>query len=288
MMQSKEWLIFRILTDKFHKGTGEALLKNIPQEVREEVLKQPLESSDISLFLDQPETLIEKVHYSWLLDAFKTIPEAIQPSILAALSDDQAKGIAKAFSLPFKKIHLKPIFKRFLINALYTRFEKKDILPIEFLPENPITCLTTFSKQRLVSIINYLGIYDLSEEVRHIVEKKLLTSIYAAIPLKKQQFLKQCLSQKEKIVTPRLNLSSWNKTERGLEKILHKRGMIRLSHALSGKHPDFLWHVIHRLDSGRGQVIAAHYKPQESSAVSNALTAQVINVINFLNKKSKL
>ncbi len=285
-MKSKDWLMFRILVNKYHRKSADAFLKNLPQEESKNVTNQNVISTEASALLVQPENLIDKVHYSWLLDAFEKIPDSLKPSVLASIPKQLREGLSKSFNLPLKQITLAPPYKRFLINALYTEFEKKEVLPLEFLPENPLFVLTTYPKAKLVSIIDYLGLYDLSEEIRHIVEKNLLTSIYAAIPLKKQQFLKNCLNQKEKIVTPRLDLENWDKDPEKLEKMLHKRGMIRLSHALSGQHPDFLWHVVHILDSGRGHVIVSHYKQEEIPAVTHALKDQVLNVINFLNKKS--
>jgi hypothetical protein len=286
-MQSKDWLMFRVLLNKFHSDSTDLFLKNMPQTDSAQVLRQNITSKDAASMLAQPTSLIEKVHYSWFLDTFKEIPEALKPSILASLPLNHAEGIAKTLNIPFTKLKLSDPFKRFLINTLYTRFEKKEILPIEFLPETSLTLLSSFTKAKLVTIIDFLGIFDLAEEIRHIVEKNALKSIYEAIPPKKQQFLKQCLNQKEKLVTPRCDLDNWDKTADSLNKLLHKRGMIRLSHALSGQHPDFCWHIIHLLDSGRGKIIAAHYKPHEIPAVSQVLAGQVINVINFLNKSGK-
>lgn len=286
-MQSKDWLIFRILLNRFHPKSNELFLKNMPQDEARFVLNQKFSSTDVSLLLTQPESLIEKIHYSWLLDTFNKIPKSLHASILASMPDVQYKALSQALNIPEKKLNLSPIAKRFLINMLYAQFEKKEILPLEFLPENPLLFLCSLKKQQLVTLIDYLGIYDLAEEIRHIVEKNLLKDIYSCIPLKKQHFLKNCLNQKEKLVTPRLDLDNWDRDSQKLEKILHKRGMIRLSHALSGLHPDFIWHLIHLLDSGRGRIIASHYKEEEIPSVSQALIAQVINVNNYLNKTSE-
>lgn len=285
-MKSKDWLMFRVLVNKFHSKSADAFLRNLPNDESKNVSTQNVLSGEALHLLEQPEKLIDKVHYSWLLEAFEKIPDSLKNSVLASIPKPHREGLCKNFNLSPKPIALAPSYKRFLINTLYTQFEKKEVLPLEFLPENPLFILTTFPKAKLVSIIDYLGLYDLCDEIRHIVEKNLLTSIYAAIPEKKQQFLKSCLNQKEKIVTPRLDLENWDKDPEKLEKMLHKRGMIRLSHALSGQHPDFLWHIVHILDSGRGRLIISHYKQEEIPAVTKALETQVLNVINFLNKKS--
>lgn len=286
-MQSKKELMFRVLVNKFHETSKDLFLRNMPKDEASQIMSLDVSSKDASLLMLQPESFLEKIHFSWLLPAFAKIPEKLKPSVLASLPDAHAKGFSKTLSIPIKKIDLTPPFKRFLINALYTQFEKKEILPLEFLSENPLFPLLNFSKQELVSFIDYLGLYDLAEELRHIVEKNLLQSIYSCMTPKKQQFLKNCFNQKEKIITPRLELQNWDRSCLSLEKLLHKRGMQRLAHALCGKHQDFVWHVIHTLDSGRGTLIVSHYKKEEIPNVTQAITQQVVNLINFLNKTSK-
>lgn len=285
-MQAKDRLMFRVLLNKFHPKTSDAFFKNMPGSLVNEIKEQDILADDPSHLLTPAISLINKVHYSWLLNAFDKLPDSLKPSLLASLSEPHASRISKTYKMPIKEMELSPPFKRYLINFFYSLFEKKEILPLEFLPENSLNSLTTFSKPMLVAIIDYLGIYDLAEEVRHVVEKNLLTNLYAALTPKKQHLLKMCLNQKEKLTTPRLELENWDKQKESLEKILHKRGLIRLSHALAGAHPDFLWHVVHILDTGRGTIIAAHYKSSKNFAASDALAAQVLNVINFLNKKS--
>jgi len=286
-MQSKDWLIFRILTNKFHANSRDLFLKNLPVAEAEKVLDQNFSSTDASLLLIQPQYLIEKIHYSWFLNTFKEIPKALQPALLASLPKTLSEGISKTLNIPLKKMEISLPIKRYLINMLYTRFEKKEILPNEFLPDNPLNLLLGFSKQKIVTIIDYLGLYDLSDELRHIVEKNLLKKVYLCLSLKKQQFLKNILNQKEKLLAPRLEITNENLDREKLETTLHKRGLIRLAQALSGKHKDFVWHIVHLLDSGRGQMIATHYKAEEIPVVSQALTHQVVNVINYLNKTSQ-
>lgn len=286
-MQSKDWLIFRILLNKYHSNSRDLFLKNMPKDEAAKVLDQNFTSIDVERLLIQPEFLLDKIHYSWFLEPFKRLPQGLQSATLASLPEMHAEGISKYLKIPLKKMQISAPFKRFLINTLYTQFEKKEILPNEFLPENPLSPLLGYPKQKLVAIIDYLGLYDLAEEIRHIVEKNLLKNIYACLSLKKQQFLKNILNQKEKLSAPRLELDYDSVERQNLETILHKRGLIRMSQALSGKHKDFVWHIVHLLDSGRGNVISSYYSQEEIPVVSNALTNQVIHVINFLNKTSQ-
>lgn len=285
-LESKDRLIFRILLNQFHGSKSDLFLKNVPTEFSKKILEETLPATNALLLLKQSNELVNEVHYSWLLEAFKKFPDRLKGPLLSVLPTEIANGISKTFNIPIENLSLAPSMKRFLINDFFKKFERMEILPLEFLEPNPLSCLSEFTKTELVRIIDYLGIYDLAEEVRHIIEKNLIKTLYAAIPEKKLHFLKTCLNQKEKLVTPRLDLTQWNLKKDSLEKLLHKRGLIRLSHALSGQSKDFVWHLIHKLDIGRGKIIEAHYSEEEIPLVSKALCQQVMNVINFLNKKS--
>jgi len=65
---------------------------------------------------------------------------------------------------------------------------------------------------------------------------------------------------------------------------LHRRGIMRLGYALSGQHPDFIWHLSHRLDIGRGRLLKKNNFKNEIAGVTMPLQQQVANIINFINK----
>ncbi len=68
--------------------------------------------------------------------------------------------------------------------------------------------------------------------------------------------------------------------------ILHQRGLYRLGKALSASHPDFLWHLSHRLDTGRSAILKKYYAKPINPSISTVLVQQIQNVLNFIKSKS--
>lgn len=285
--QNKRWLIFRVLVNRFHKKSPEAFLKTIPKELSQKVQSQEMLSEETALLFEQPQKLMSKVHYSWLTNALNKIPEQLKASVLSSLPIHTAEGLIQQTGIQKKERELSLPVKRFLAAILYTQFEKREILPVPFLPKTPLTQLADKSKSQLIQIIDFLGLYDLAEELRHIVDKNTIKHIYSTISIPKQQFLRTSLYQKEKLVVDRLDVDLGLIDRRKLDIVLHKRGILRLARALSGQHPDLIWHVTHRLDAGRGQVLMRYYKDEAIPGISPALTVQVMNVLNFLKKSEQ-
>lgn len=286
-MGNKVWLMIRALLQRFARSDREAIFKNLPQQSVQNILNQEIHSDDIAKLFAQPEELIGKIHYSWLQEAFKKVPDALTSSVLAALPKSHAEGLSRLIDKPINPISLAEPVKRFLINTLYKNFEKREILPIEYLPPSSQLSLLSLSKPELSQVFDFLGLYDLSEEIRHIVDKKKLTAIYACLNADEQVFLRNCLHQKEKIVISKLAMDQWDGDCKKLKVMLHKRGIMRFGKAISGENPDFVWHLVHTLDSGRGKNLLHFYEPKGIPGVSDALNLQLNNVINFLKKKTK-
>ena len=180
-----------------------------------------------------------------------------------------------------------PRASAFFVRKLYDRIKQREILDPNFLPHEELSVLLDLSRQDLIDIVDFLGLYDLADEVRHMVDKKSLQTVYACLDNKKMQFVRMCLHQKSKFSAPKLNLQNWHGDCAELLMMMHQRGLYRLGKALSGSHPHFLWHLLRRFDTGRSALLQKYYAPQASPGVTSSLVQQVTNVMNFLKQKSE-
>lgn len=285
-MQLKSAIMLRVLINRYHQGAPVALLAGLPQEEAQLVLEQGIISSDASQVILRPSELLgNKIHYSWLLPVIETFNSGMQPLLISALPKESAQALSHLMNVPLLPSPVPPIRKILLI-ALCRKFTKRTILPVQFLPETAVTPLGDLTKPELLELIDYLGIYDLAEEIRHIVDKVLLKSIYACLTAKKQHFLRICLHQKEKLKAAKIGLINWKGDAGQLERLLHRRGLMRLSYALSGQPRDFVWHLVHRLDVGRGRLLGKYFSDKEIPGVSAFLAQQALNTLNFLKRTS--
>jgi hypothetical protein len=203
--------------------------------------------------------------------------------LISSLPNESAEILSSMTSSPLVE-EPSPVIQNFLFALLYEKLNFSSVKPAAFLAETTLTPLLSLSKPELIELIYYLGIYDLAQELRQIVDKSIIRNVNNALSIKKQRFLKICMHQKEKISVAKLGLMNWKGDGSQLTRVLHRRGLLRLGGALSGQHPDFIWYIVHRLDSGRGNILEKSYSKKEIPVASSALVLQVLGAINFIKK----
>lgn len=279
-MNNRSWMMLRVLINRYNPKAGDVLLKFLPQEDVQAVLTQDIRSTDLTPLLYQPQNLLKRMHYSWIKPLLDQFPERLHPLIISALTSEQMAGLKTPSASS-----LSGFVKTFLINRLYTLLEADKHLPFDYLPETDLSPLGKWSKTKLVLLIDFLGLHDLASEVRHIVNKNHLQNIYSCLSPKQLYYLKVCLHQKEMLTVPKLGIDPSKQDCDRLKQVIHRRGLLRLSKALCGQHPDFAWYLAHTLDTGRGQILLKGYKPDSEKTITPFLKGQVINLMNFLKNE---
>lgn len=272
-----------LLVNRYHDNAPEQYLKRLPSELTQGISLGDLPHDDPALCLEPLEKRLQIIHYSWLIPVYKNISPLLQGPFCAVLSDRQKKGIQQALKCRPCLDLAKPL-RSFILQRLADEMQVTRLLPMSCLPQTSLTILTQFSKEQLIEVIDYLGVYDLSEEVKHILDKKYLKNIYNCLSPKKMQFLRLCLHLKTRIMSSRLGLHHWEGKCEELNALLHRRGITRLTKALAGQHPDLVWYLSHILDTGRGKLILDQGALKENPSVTAGLIQQVQNVLNFINK----
>lgn len=285
-MHKKSWAMMKVLLNRFHKGSTDALQNCLPLEEVQIVLGLDIGSQDTKAALIQPKDFFNHIHYSWLPPAVQQFAPAIQSYVVSTLEQRQADRLAQLLHIKKPPQPQSDVVRSFLLQRLYQCFDKGDVLPREYISQGPLMELLDFDKDELVNVIVYLGLYDLSEKIRHIVDKKRLRDLYRCMTPDMQQFLTVCLHQKEKVTAPGLSIDKWPGDKDSLLRLLHQRGLLRLGKALAGQNPDFLWHVVHTLDTGRGNILMKYFAREEVPRVTQLLIQQVLNLLNFMKKKS--
>lgn len=283
-MQLKSAIMLRVLMNRYHQGSPASLLGGLSKEDADLVRDQNITSAEAAQILIRPNVLLgEQIHYSWLQPVIETFSPSMQPLLISALPLESSRALSKLMNMP-ELPKPTPLARQFLLLTLCRKFSKRAVMPMQFLPETTLSPLITLTKTELLELIDYLGIYDLAEEIKHIVDKVLLSSIYACLSAKKQHYLRICLHQKEKLKAAKMGLVNWKGDAAQLERLMHRRGLLRLSYALSGLSRDFVWHLAHRLDVGRGHILGKNYSDKEIPGVSAFLAQQIINTLNFLKR----
>ncbi len=231
-----------------------ALERFLPEEERRELGNLPFIDEEIELDPFFNGDLLDKVHWSWMLPTIKLYPESEQKLFIAALNPYAEKNLAKILTLPMQETEITEIGRAFLRKVLLDSLvgPKNELLPTRYLPKSKLNHLLNLTKKELTHMINRLSLYDLSIELKQIVETKILKKIYSLLTDEERQQLKTLGSYKEPFSFGRLGLDRWDGSEEMLRTLLHKRGLVRFGAGLSGQHPDLIWTICHQLDIGRG------------------------------------
>lgn len=269
--------MLRVLINRYHPQTGNALLKFLPQEQQSAIAQVDIRSDDLRPILQHPQNSLARVHYSWIKPFIEKFPERLQGVMLAALTAEQIGGMKVAADYPISNIA-----KTFIVTKLCYQLKIDEHIPLEYLAESELSPLLKWTKQQLIDLMDFLGLYDLASEVRRIVNRDHLKNIYTCLTPKQFYYLKVCLHQKEQITSPKLGIDPSKQDCAKLKQVIHRRGLSRLGKALGEEHPDFVWYIAHCLDTGRGSILLKEYQSKVTPKVTSILKQQVLNLMNFL------
>jgi hypothetical protein len=153
---------------------------------------------------------------------------------------------------------------------------------VQALPKSTLNALLALSSKQLRLLVEFLGLHDLSVEIKQIIDNTKLKKIHTVLSKEKQFFLKGLTHKKEQVVFKRMELSRWNGEMDRLLALLFQRGMNRLAKALYPEHPDLIWHIAHRMDIQEAQLLFSLHKSLEHPNAYAFLSKQVLEVYTFL------
>lgn len=246
-MSLKRGTLLLTLLKKFEQGNEKnflTLFSTQDQKILEKCLFPDVVSFD-SIVSD--EAFLKKIHPSWL--------------------DEPLEKKQSRFSTDY------------YFHLLREKTEKEEVLPVELLPPSPLNPLLDMSLERLFAIINLLGIYDLSFEMRRIIDKKIVSKIQQALSPSELNFLQIASKQPIKWIPEPLNLEKWDGDKKALHALLHKRGLFRLGKASFLEDSSFKWHLCHKIDKARGQFLMKMFAGKEDPAMITFFKGQVLHLI---------
>lgn len=285
-MEKKALIMVRVMMNRYHKGSTDTLFSSLSEEEGRNILEQDVQSDDVVAALEKPEKVMDHIHYSWLVAPLQKISAPLQPYFFAALPKEHQTGLQKLFSQEWK-VSLSPPVQSYLLSVLCKEMRIHEVIPAPYLPAAPLVELTHCDKGQLVHLIDLLGVYDLANEVRQIINKQHLTYLYTCLSKGRLRYLRTVMYLQDKLAQEKLGIEQFRGTRQTLEKVLHRRGIIRLAKALSGCKSDLLWHITHILDIGRANMLEKHWSKEEIPIITPSLVQQALHALHFLEKEGK-
>lgn len=226
-------------------------------------------------------SLFLQIHYSWWINPLNEW-KSDASYFCSALPKELKKQLLEVMEIDSPPILHDKDTTNFLKHTLLLSLGPIPI-PADYLPESLMRILLKLSKKQLIFLIDYLALYDLAFELKHIVDTNILKPIFSFLDKRETTFVKKITTSLEPFSLGRMHLEKWNKEESSLRQQLHKKGIFRLSIALHNESKDLLWHIAHRLDVGRGSLLMKAYQNPVALSITDAIQACIIELIEGEN-----
>lgn len=285
-LDPKGWMFFDLILKQYHPRDPNAIVALLtPDEQQRCHIKAPL--SKLADWLDSCSVILATLHPQWIVDTIKTFEEKRQLALLAALPEPTCALVCELGKWQEPTTHVRSDFMNPILRSLLRKLQDNTYVPFSTLPKGVLSPLLDLSFSQLSNVIYCMGLRDLAEVVRGIVDKNLLHSIYGCLKPHEQKLLRSYIQQKERLKSTPLAVKTWDGKKETLRLLCYERGLIRTSGALLGQDSGFLWHLFHRFspqEATQLQQQMHHRKPPVE--VTNLLIQQLLGVIDSLQRQS--
>lgn len=286
-MDKVAWSVFNAFIHRRDPNKRDALLSLLPEDKRQ-IAKalSPTEKDPLTSSFDEHD-LIDSVHPSWLSSLIRGAPDGELGLYLAALSPEASLRIQKELLYSKPLLEIPPIAKGYIRQQLFLHLldAEADFLPASMLPHSPLTSLLDLNPYQLKTIVEFLGLHDLSVDMKQIIDSARLKKIQACLQPEAQNYLAHLASKKEPVLFKKLELSHWDGRSDTLKKVIYQRGMNRLAKALFPEHPMLKWHIARRLSTEDAPVLYSLCKPLEHEKAYALLVHQILEVMPLTQKQ---
>lgn len=281
-MNSTALILWHSFLQSTPSDQRKSLLNCISPKLLVDLQAQPLPSKEPFQELDLVENQLSQIHYSWFAPFLRSLPENEIKLFLTALTPVQIQGLKQSLLLSNTLPVPSSVGKNYLEKMLFETVASEDLVPLSCLPDDPLNILLNLTFPELLSLIDLSSMHDLSIEIRHIIETSKLKEIYALLTKAQITFLKTLLHRKEAVSFKRMELIRWKGDREALRYLLLQRGINRIAKSLHGHHPSLLWHIAHRLDTEKGQLLIKLCSSLDHPQAANLLAEQVVELVNIL------
>ncbi len=283
-MKTMGWLVCSAFIEKKGAQERKTLMSFLSQTQKEQLDTLPIPPVQLCEGLLSPQDLIEWVHPSWITLFLRSCSQEKISLFLSALPENITSVLQKNLLSSFPRFSLSKPACSFLQNNLIKGLigNQTTLLPKEALPLSPLQDLFTLSSVQLSLLVSFLGLYDLTLEIRQIIDTIRLKKIYHALSKEKKAFLQFLSQRKASVIFKRIDLSEWKGDAEELLTIVYKRGMNRLAKALYTEQPSFVWYITRRMNSEDAHLFFSLHKKLDSPQAYALLTEQVEEVLSFL------
>lgn len=284
-MLAVEREIFHRLLTHFHPDDFENFFKYFEEPERVALSKMNVIVAPLHLRLDNPQEIFHRIHYSWFIEALKKLPQNILESCLSLFSPRQQRGLykLKLFKKPNKSTQC--CLKGFYIQYLLKTIGYDTLCPRCILPPSENQFFLNFSKDQLIVLIQHLGILELANISKKVVDKKIIKQIEKMLTQSQKKLYNLAKMSSEPKAASVRDISKVIADKKTFAVFIEKRGIERFARGIVLEHPYFIWHIAHLLDKGRGEELLIKSRRFMPNPYTPFFTKQILEVAQTLEAK---
>lgn len=272
-----------------HPNDFDLFLKYFDEKERNLLAALPKHPEPIALHLDHAETYLHKFHYSWFIESFEKCSQSLRKRLLTLFDPYQREKLAKYLNVKAAEKEFAPVVKKFFTQWLLKELGYHLIPPTCFFSHSKCMKLMQVGKIELVSLLHQLGILEIANIAKRIVDKKTLNELLKFLtPGQKKLFLSAQKKYNEPLASSTTNLRKRLQDDRSFLNFLEKKGILRLAKALASEDSFFIWHFAHILDKGRGKEFLSVVRRCMPNASTPYYLKQVLEICQSLEENQEV
>ena len=285
-MQEDSRKILQRLIYHTHPDDFETFLKYFDEKERNALSHLPKYAEPIALHLDSATEMLHKFHYSWYIEAFEKCPKKLRKELLHVFSPHQKERLSKHLEIKESKKKLPLPLNKYFTDWFLKEIGYQQLPPSCFFSHSIFIKLIHKSKKQLVSDLHHLGIIDIANMAKRIVDQKTLKELINFLnPNQKKLYSEAQKKYNEPLASTTKDVKKKLEDDRSFTNFLEKRGILRLAKSLASENSFFIWHLAHILDKGRGDEFLSVARKCNSNPHTPYYIKQLLQVCNLEEKR---
>jgi hypothetical protein len=246
MMPQKSLTVLSTLLGRIPEERRATYLGLLPQDLTSklQINKNPKEKKqDLSI-----KELLGKIDESWYLETLSSFSKKDLLFFLSLFPEKIRKKQAERLAIEGPFFSFSKEMELYFANLLFKELFKAEIpLPLSYLQDSPLLFLCSASSEKVNKLIFYLGLFDISAEIKSVLKGSILKSLEKTLFADEVNFCREISEFRHVVTFGQIGLNQWNEESDPLRQVIFERGLYRLSLALTDAQPDLLWHITHSL-----------------------------------------
>lgn len=287
MLAASREILQRILYQK-HPNHFDDYLNHFEESERSALSNLEKIDTPLDIHSDTLADSFKEVHYSWFIPQLEKLPSHAASACLNLFSTKTQNKLKTHLDIKSPKHKCSPFLEKFLVQYLMKQIGFDQMPPKSFLPPAESLELLKLTKDQMVHLICYLGLYELANISKKVLDKEVFKQIDELLSPSQKKIFELAKKTSEPRSSSTTSIKKHLLDHKTFTVFLEQKGLLRLSKSFALEHCYFIWHFAHKLDSGRGQELLFKVRQALPNTFTSYYHKELLELLqNFKIKEPK-